>query len=119
MQTKIAQSIIEVAKNQKIPLEEMFNRIEKVSMNDIRKLFDMQVSEKDGEIFISAMKGDACIPALIREIGERVLSVRMQRPTLNDVFLKLTGKEIRAQNGTAQDDIRSMVRSYRRRHDRD
>jgi ABC-2 type transport system ATP-binding protein len=89
------------------------------AMNDIRKLFDMQVSEKEGEIFMSAMKGDACIPALIRELGERVLSVRMQRPTLNDVFLKLTGKEIRTQNGTAQDDIRSMVRSYRRRHDRD
>jgi ABC-2 type transport system ATP-binding protein len=89
------------------------------AMNDIRKLFDMQASEKDGEIFISAMKGDACIPALIREIGEKVLSVRMQRPTLNDVFLKLTGKAIREQNGTAQDDIKSMVRSYRRRHDRD
>ncbi|NJD55482.1 MAG: ABC transporter ATP-binding protein [Nitrospirae bacterium] len=89
------------------------------AMKDIRKLFDMDVSEKEDEIFISVMKGDACIPALIREIGERVLSVRMQRPTLNDVFLKLTGKEIREQNGTAQDDIKSMVRSYRRRHDRD
>jgi ABC-2 type transport system ATP-binding protein len=90
----------------------------KKAMEDIRKLFEMDVSEKDGEIFISAMKGDACIPALIREIGERVLSVRMQRPTLNDVFLKLTGKEIRDLNGTGHDDIKSMVRSYRRRHDR-
>ncbi len=89
------------------------------AMKDIRKLFDMEVSEKDGEIFLSAMKGDACIPALIREIGERVLSVRMQRPTLNDVFLKLTGKAIREQNGTGLDNIKAMVRSYRRRHDRD
>jgi len=89
------------------------------AMEVIRKLFEMQVSEKDGEIFISAMKGDACIPALIREIGDGVLSVRMQRPTLNDVFLKLTGKEIRDLNGTAHDDIKTMVRSYRRKHDRD
>ena len=89
------------------------------AMEVIRKLFEMEVSEKDGEIFISAMKGDACIPALIREIGEGVLSVRMQRPTLNDVFLKLTGKEIRDLNGTAHDDIKTMVRSYRRKHDRD
>jgi len=89
------------------------------AMEVIRKLFEMEVSEKDGEIFISAMKGDACIPALIREIGEGVLSVRMQRPTLNDVFLKLTGKEIREVNGTAHDDIKTMVRSYRRKHDRD
>jgi ABC-2 type transport system ATP-binding protein len=91
----------------------------KKAMEDIRKLFEMDVSEKDDEIFISAMKGEACIPALIREIGEQVLSVRMQRPTLNDVFLKLTGKEIREVNGSGHDDIKSMVRSYRRRHDRD
>lgn len=91
----------------------------KKAMEDVKRLFDMEVSEKDDEIFISALKGEACIPALIREIGERVLSVRMQRPTLNDVFLKLTGKEIREQNGTAQDDVKAMVRSYRRRHDRD
>jgi len=91
----------------------------KKAMEDVKRLFDMEAAEKEGEIFISAMKGDACIPALIREIGESVLSVRMQRPTLNDVFLKLTGKEIREQNGTPHDDIKSMVRSYRSRHDRD
>ncbi len=86
---------------------------------DIARLFDTEVSEKDEEIFISARKGEACIPALIREIGESVVSVRMQRPTLNDVFLKLTGKEIREGNGSANDDIKTMVRSYRKRHDRD
>lgn len=89
------------------------------AMEDIRRLFETDVSEKDGEIFISALKGEACIPALIREVGESVLSVRMQRPTLNDVFLKLTGKEIREGNGSGSDDIKSMVRSYRKRHDRD
>lgn len=89
------------------------------AIEDIRRLFDTDVSEKDGEIFISAMKGEACIPALIREVGDSVLSVRMQRPTLNDVFLKLTGKEIREGNASENDDIKTMVRSYRRRHDRD
>ena len=64
------------------------------------------------------MKGEVCIPKIIREIGDSVLSVRMQRPTLNDVFLKLTGKEIREESGSAGDDIKAAVRSYRRRHDR-
>jgi ABC-2 type transport system ATP-binding protein len=91
----------------------------KRAMEDIKHLFETEVSEKDGEIFISSMKGDACIPALIREIGERVLSVRMQRPTLNDVFLKLTGKEIRDGNGKVADDITSKVKAHRRRRDRD
>jgi len=90
----------------------------KKAMEDIRNLLDVEVSEREGEIFISALRGDVCIPKIIREIGESVLSVRMQRPTLNDVFLKLTGKEIRAETASAGDDIKAAVRSYRRRHDR-
>jgi ABC-2 type transport system ATP-binding protein len=90
----------------------------KKAMEDIKNLFDVEVSEMDGEIFISALRGDLCIPKIIREIGESVLSVRMQRPTLNDVFLKLTGKEIREETATSGDDIKASVRSYRRRHDR-
>jgi ABC-2 type transport system ATP-binding protein len=90
----------------------------KKAIEDIKNLLEVEVSERDGEIFISAPRGDVCIPKIIREIGESVLSVRMQRPTLNDVFLKLTGKEIRTETAAAGDDIKSAVRSYRRRHDR-
>ena len=91
----------------------------KKAMEDIKNLLNVEVSEMDGEIFISSLRGDVCIPKIIREIGESVLSVRMQRPTLNDVFLKLTGKEIRAESVAAGDDVKATVRSYRRRHDRD
>ena len=90
----------------------------KKAMEDLRNLFEVEVSERDGEIFMSSLRGDVCIPKIIREIGESVLSVRMQRPTLNDVFLKLTGKEIRDEAAASGDDIKSAVRSYRRRHDR-
>ncbi len=90
----------------------------KKAIEDIKNLFDVEVSEKDEEIFISSIKGDVCIPKIIRELSERVLSVRMQRPTLNDVFLKLTGKEIRAETTSSGDNIKEAVRSYRRRHNR-
>ncbi len=90
----------------------------KKAVEEIRGLFGIEASEKDGEIFISVLKGEACIPEIIREIGEQVLSVRMQRPTLNDVFLKLTGKEIREGTVSPGADIKEVVRSYRRRHDR-
>jgi len=90
----------------------------KKAIEDLKKILEVEVAERDGEIFISALRGDVCIPKIIREIGESVLSVRMQRPTLNDVFLKLTGKEIRAETAAPGDDIKASVRSYRRRHDR-
>jgi ABC-2 type transport system ATP-binding protein len=90
----------------------------KKAMEDLKNFLEVEVSERDGEIFISTLRGDVCIPRIIREIGESVLSVRMQRPTLNDVFLKLTGKEIRPETAAAADDVKAAVRSYRRRHDR-
>src|SRR5512139_101029 len=90
----------------------------KKAIEEIKGNLGIIASEKDGETFISVSKGEACIPEIIRTIGEQVLSVRMQRPTLNDVFLKLTGKEIREETVSAGDDIKEAVRSYRRRHDR-
>ncbi|RJQ50693.1 MAG: ATP-binding cassette domain-containing protein [Nitrospiraceae bacterium] len=84
--------------------------------SEIEKLFGLEVSEKDNELFLTTLKGDACIPEIIKAIGEKVLSVRLQRPTLNDVFLKMTGKQIREINGSSDDTIREAVRAYRRRH---
>ncbi len=83
---------------------------------EIEKLFNVKVSEENNELFLTTLKGDACIPELIKAIGEKVLSVRLQRPTLNDVFLKMTGKQIREQNGSSEDTIKETVRAYRRRH---
>jgi ABC-2 type transport system ATP-binding protein len=88
------------------------------AVEEIRRVFHVEAEEKDGEIFISALKGDDVVPEIIRTIGERVLAVRMQKPTLNDVFLKLTGKEIRDETMSSGSDIKETVRAYRRRHDR-
>lgn len=90
----------------------------KKAKSEIEKLFEAEVSEKDDELFLTVLKGDACIPEIIRTIGETVLSVRLQRPTLNDVFLKMTGKEIRREDMSSGDTIKEAVRSYRRKFDR-
>lgn len=90
----------------------------KKAREEIEKLFDVTVSEKDKELFLTTLKGDACIPEIIRAMGDMVLSVRLQRPTLNDVFLKMTGREIRGEDASSSDTVKEMVRSYRRRFDR-
>jgi ABC-2 type transport system ATP-binding protein len=81
----------------------------------LKKELDLDAKTKDGELYITTEKGDACIPELIRTLADRVLSVRLQRPTLNDVFLKLTGKAIRAEEAGDLDTIKEAVRAYRRR----
>jgi ABC-2 type transport system ATP-binding protein len=83
---------------------------------EIESVFKMNVSEKENELYMTCNRGDTCIPELIRNLGERVLSVRIQRPTLNDVFLKLTGKTIREEETSSGDSIKESIRAYRRRH---
>jgi ABC-2 type transport system ATP-binding protein len=83
---------------------------------EIERLLKIDVLEKEGELYMTCVMGDTCIPEMIRTIGERVLSVRLQRPTLNDVFLKLTGKAIREEEVSGMDTIKDEVRAYRRRH---
>ncbi|NOZ69382.1 MAG: ATP-binding cassette domain-containing protein [Deferribacteres bacterium] len=85
---------------------------------EIERLFNLDVSERDGEIYFTFARGDACIPGIIKTIGETVQSIRVQRPTLNDVFLKITGKEIREDALSSGDAVKEAVRAYRRRFDR-
>jgi len=83
---------------------------------EIEKLFGLSVTEKEGEIYMTCTMGDTCIPEMIRTIGEKVISVRLQRPTLNDVFLKLTGKAIREQEVSSNEGVKEFIRAHRRRH---
>lgn len=83
---------------------------------EIENLLKLNVTEKENELYMTCSRGDTCIPELIRTLGEKVISVRVQRPTLNDVFLKLTGKTIREEETSGEDSVRESIRAYRRRH---
>jgi ABC-2 type transport system ATP-binding protein len=83
--------------------------------DEIENTFKMEVAEKENALYMTCSRGDTCIPELIRTLGERVLSVRVQRPTLNDVFLKLTGKTIREEDVSSDDSVRATIRAHRRR----
>jgi ABC-2 type transport system ATP-binding protein len=85
---------------------------------EIEKLLNTPVSEKEGELYMTCDMGDTCIPEMMRKIREKVLSVRLQRPTLNDVFLKLTGKAIREEDASPEEGVKEYVRAYRRRHEK-
>jgi ABC-2 type transport system ATP-binding protein len=85
---------------------------------EIEKLLNTPVAEKEGELYMTCDMGDTCIPEMMRKIGEKVLSVRLQRPTLNDVFLKLTGKAIRDEETSPEEGVKEYVRAYRRRHEK-
>jgi len=88
------------------------------SVEILREKLGFEATLRADEIFVPVTKGEACIPEIIRLLGDRVTSVRMQRPTLNDVFLKLTGKRIREEIQDQSDQLKEAIRAYRRRFDR-
>jgi ABC-2 type transport system ATP-binding protein len=59
--------------------------------------------------------GPSFVPRLTADFPEVILSVAVHRPTLDDVFLKLTGRAIRDQENSPLDAFRGHVRAFRNR----
>jgi ABC-2 type transport system ATP-binding protein len=55
-------------------------------------------------------KGEEFIPGFIRDFGVEILAINVHRPTLDDVFLKLTGKEIREEGADSLSDLRTSLK---------
>jgi ABC-2 type transport system ATP-binding protein len=80
--------------------------------------FHYQIKPKqDGDgLTFNVVNGEEFLPVFIKELSTKILSVSLRRPSLDDVFLKLTGREIREEGKV--DEFKAMVRqhSHRRHH---
>ena len=56
------------------------------------------------------------IPKFIKESKEEITSIIARRPTLDDVFLSLTGRKIREENASGLDRMRKRFKIRRMRH---
>jgi len=82
---------------------------------EIQSLFNITAREENGTLVLETERGEEFIPKLIHSLSITTKSVAIQKPTLNDVFLKLTGRTIR--DDMLQDNkevTREFVRSHRR-----
>lgn len=68
------------------------------------KPFVLGTQPSDGELTVYVNKGESAVPKIMRLLsseGIEIETISVSRPTLDDVFLKYTGRTIRAQEGTA------------------
>jgi len=80
------------------------------------KPFVLGMQPTDGELAVYVNKGESAAPNVMRLLaneGIEVESLSVSRPSLDDVFLKYTGRTIRAQEGTA-----TTYAQIKRRRDR-
>ncbi len=85
------------------------------AVEEIGKAFGLSVRGENGTLAIETEKGDEFIPRLLGALSVPVLSVRMMRPSLDDVFLNFTGRTIR--DDILTDDAEIMRESARSRRD--
>jgi ABC-2 type transport system ATP-binding protein len=62
---------------------------------EIQKRYGLEPQREDTRLRLEVEAGAEFIPRLVRELGVSIRSVDLHRPTLDDVFLKLTGRAIR------------------------
>jgi ABC-2 type transport system ATP-binding protein len=66
------------------------------------------------DLIVFAEDGEALVPRLIEQVGVRVRSVHVHRPTLDDVFLHYTGRQIREDHAQQAVPMRVRARTARR-----
>jgi len=66
---------------------------------EIRERYGLEPQGDDTRIRLEVEAGAEFIPRLVSEMGVVIRSVDLHRPTLDDVFLKLTGQAIREEEG--------------------
>ena len=56
------------------------------------------------ELRVKVENGDKFLPVLVKAISTRIVSMELRRPTLEDVFLEITGRKIRDGNKEAEEE---------------
>jgi ABC-2 type transport system ATP-binding protein len=71
---------------------------------ELRARFGLEPVTSDDTISFQVQGGEAFLPDFVRSFGRPIDAIGLRRPTLDDVFLHLTGREIRdagSENGSA------------------
>jgi ABC-2 type transport system ATP-binding protein len=83
-----------------------------LAQHEIEQRFGRQAQLAAGELRLEVERGDEFVPELVRSLTPRVQSISVSRPTLDDVFIKLTGHAIRDQEASSVDALRTRARMW-------
>jgi ABC-2 type transport system ATP-binding protein len=73
---------------------------------DLEARYGVQVQAVDGTFHFQVTGGAEFVPRLVLDLKGRVRSVQVKQPSLDDVFLQLTGRAIREEEGAELDLMR-------------
>ncbi|HLZ95228.1 MAG TPA: ATP-binding cassette domain-containing protein [Candidatus Dormibacteraeota bacterium] len=82
---------------------------------EIQRLLKITPIRDDGTLRMEVRDGRKFVPRLVRELTVPVDTISLRRPSLDDVFLKLTGHAIRDEEASGTERMRAMASRWRRR----
>jgi ABC-2 type transport system ATP-binding protein len=85
------------------------------AQQEVRSHFQIEAQQDGQGLTFEVPQGDRFIPGLVNRLNTRILSVSVRRPTLDDVFIKLTGRELRDETMGSLDMLRGEMRHWRPR----
>ena len=80
---------------------------------ELEMKYGKEIKEEHEMLEIEVPEGEKALPALCIQFTGEIESIELRKPTLEDVFLKLTGRKIREKEATAVDQMRSHFRGPR------
>jgi ABC-2 type transport system ATP-binding protein len=80
---------------------------------EIKLRYQIEARRNTDGLTFEVANGEEFIPTFIKEFSTKILSVSLRRPTLDDVFLKLTGRELREEE--TKDTFKATIRQHGRR----
>ena len=82
----------------------------RAAREEIKTKYSKEASETEGLLAFRVEKGNEFLSHFIKDFETPIKSINLRRPTLNDVFLKLTGRQIRDESLSAGDLLKQRMR---------
>jgi ABC-2 type transport system ATP-binding protein len=82
---------------------------------EIAARYGVPVQQVDGEFHFQVAGGAEFVPRVVEDFKGRIRSIQVKQPSLDDVFLHLTGRAIREEEGKDIDRMRQARKMWMRR----
>ncbi|MBI4285554.1 MAG: ATP-binding cassette domain-containing protein [Chloroflexi bacterium] len=82
---------------------------------ELKEKYQLSPVLENGNITFSIPQGEKFLPRLIGTFQTPLLSIGVRRPTLDDVFLRLTGRAVREEEGGLKEMMKTMMKMHQGR----
>lgn len=84
------------------------------TISELAARFGLQAHVSEGAVIFQVAGGEQFVPRLFAELVQPIRSIRVARPSLDDVFMAYTGRTIRDAEASAGERMRNHARRWHR-----